>query len=82
MFWANLTISVGNGGFDHVSIMTTPGQGSNNKLFDQVDEHTNDRKQVFWSLEDFWTPDLVPDPAKVTMYCVHIQTNTATYAAG
>ena len=70
----------GDGQINHTAIMTTPGRDSNNKLFDRVDEHTSDRKQIFWSLEDFWDSSL--DRAKVTMYCVHINTNTALLPAG
>jgi cell wall-associated NlpC family hydrolase len=74
---------LGDGQINHVAIMSTPGRGSNNQLFDQADEHTSNRKQVFWSLEDFWADSgLVPDNTKVTMYCVHINTNTALYTAG
>lgn len=68
------------GNLNHMAIQSTGGVDSNGYPYDQVDTHTSDHLQIFWTLEDFWSGDSgdIPDPNNVAMYRVHIVPNVAT----
>lgn len=61
-----------------MAIQTFRNNGS-----DQVDAHTDDRQQKFWTLEDFWQgkPE-IPDPNNVAIYTIHITNNRTVIANG